>query len=163
MNQVNSRSLAYQTALLQTVKEDLLSGKQVRLQALGWSMLPFIWHKRDTITLAPLSSDSIKVGRIVFAQMGSGRYVVHRISRIMGTRIELRGDGNPYQEEYVHPDTIFGELVEINRNGKVIKYDDVLWNMVRYVWPSNSVVRRILLYLYRVFVLRKTWEEMRIR
>lgn len=81
----------------------------------------------------------------------------------MGTRIELRGDGNPYQEEYVHPDTIFGELVEINRNGKVIKYDDVLWNMVRYVWPSNSVVRRILLYLYRVFVLRKTWEEMRIR
>lgn len=112
---------APQASLLDNIKTDLLEGRSVRLQAKGWSMLPMIWNERDTLVLDPISQEQLKVGMIVFAQTGSGRYIIHRIARIVGTRIELRGDGNPYQEEYVHPQTVFGELVEVQQKNRCLK------------------------------------------
>lgn len=143
-----------QASLLENIKADLLAGRRVKLQARGWSMLPMIWNDRDNLILAPIDRDKLSVGQIVFAQTGSGRYIVHRIVRIVGTRVELRGDGNPYQEEYVHPQTIIGELVAVERKGKLLKKGDCLWTMTERLWPRSGNLRRVLLYVYkRLFVM----------
>ena len=117
-------------------------------------MLPMIWNERDTLVLAPISREQLKVGMIVFAQTGSGRYIIHRIARIVRTRIELRGDGNPYQEEYVHPQTIFGELVEIQQKNRCLRKGDWRWRAYALLWPKNGNIRRILLFFYRRLFLR---------
>ena len=143
-----------QASLLDNIKADLLEGRSVRLQAKGWSMLPMIWDERDTLVLAPISREQLKVGMIVFAQTGSGRYIIHRIARIVGTRIELRGDGNPYQEEYVHPQTVFGELVEVQQKNRCLKQGDWRWRAYALLWPKNGNIRRILLFFYKRLFLR---------
>lgn len=145
---------APQSPLLDNIKADLLDGRSVRLQAKGWSMLPMIWNERDALVLAPISQEQLKVGMIVFAQTGSGRYIIHRIARIVGTRIELRGDGNPYQEEYVHPQTVFGELVEVQQKNRCLKQGDWRWRAYALLWPKNGNIRRILLFFYRRLFLR---------
>ena len=145
---------APQAPLLDNIKTDLLEGRSVRLQAKGWSMLPMIWNERDTLVLDPISQEQLKVGMIVFAQTGSGRYIIHRIARIVGTRIELRGDGNPYQEEYVHPQTVFGELVEVQQKNRCLKKGDWRWRAYALLWPKNGNIRRILLFFYRRLFLR---------
>ena len=145
---------APQAPLLDNIKADLLEGRSVRLQAKGWSMLPMIWDERDTLVLAPISREQLKVGMIVFAQTGSGRYIIHRIARIVGTRIELRGDGNPYQEEYVHPQTVFGELVEVQQKNRCLKQGDWRWRAYALLWPKNGNIRRILLFFYKRLFLR---------
>ena len=145
---------APQSSLLDNIKADLLEGKSVKLQAKGWSMLPMIWNERDTLVLAPISQEQLQVGMIVFAQTGSGRYIIHRIARIVGTRIELRGDGNPYQEEYVHPQTVFGELVEVQQKNRCLKQGDWRWRAYAFLWPKNGNIRRILLFFYKRLFLR---------
>ena len=145
---------APQSSLLDNIKADLLEGKSVKLQAKGWSMLPMIWNERDTLVLAPISQEQLQVGMIVFAQTGSGRYIIHRIARIVGTRIELRGDGNPYQEEYVHPQTVFGELVEVQQENRCLKKGDWRWRAYALLWPKNGNIRRILLFFYKRLFLR---------
>ena len=129
-----------QASLLDNIKADLLEGRSVRLQAKGWSMLPMIWDERDTLVLAPISREQLKVGMIVFAQTGSGRYIIHRIARIVGTRIELRGDGNPYQEEYVHPQTVFGELVEVQQKNRCLKQGDWRWRAYALLWAPEMLL-----------------------
>lgn len=141
-------------ALFARLLEQINEGRKVTIRATGWSMLPLIWDDRDTITLGPLSEDSIQVGRIVLAQLGTGRYVVHRITKIQGSRIVLRGDGNPYQEEYVHQDKILGELVGINRAGKLLTPNSFVWKVCTCFWPNHSFVRRAILFVYRRLIVR---------
>lgn len=131
------------------------SGRSVVIRAKGWSMLPLVWDDRDTITLSPLTADSIRVGRIVLAQMGSGRYVVHRIVRIKGDRVELRGDGNPYQIEYVHREKVLAEMTAVRRAGKELNSASPLWKVITHLWPANGFLRRVLLFGYRRLVIRK--------
>ncbi len=143
-------------SLFSRLLEQINQGRKVTIRATGWSMLPLIWDDRDTITLGPLSENSIKVGNIVLAQLGNGRYVVHRITKIKNSRIVLRGDGNPYQEEYVHQEKILAELVSINRAGKIIDRNSLSWKLCTLLWPNHGFTRRVILFIYRRLVVRPT-------
>lgn len=149
--------------LFEKIREQIREGRRVTIRAKGWSMLPLIWDDRDTLTLGPLSEDTFKCGRIVLAQLGTGRYVVHRICQIKGERYCLRGDGNPYQEEYVHHDRVYAELVSIKRNGKVLDRGSCFWRLCTWLWPKHGFVRRALLFMYRrVFVRPATRQPRRL-
>lgn len=145
----------------QELRARINEGRQVRIRAKGWSMLPLIWDDRDVIVLGPLAPDSIRVGRIVLAQLGTGRYVVHRITSIKGSRLTLRGDGNPYQEEYVHEDKVLAELVTVTRNGRDYTARDIQWKLTTWFWPSNGFIRRVILFFYRRLIVRPASVEPR--
>lgn len=134
--------------------EQMHQGKEVRMRAKGWSMLPLIWDDRDVLYLVAPREGSISCGRIVLAQLGDGRYVLHRIAAIQGSRLLLRGDGNPYQEEYVHRDKVLGELVGVRRNGKQLSPKSFLWRAITLLWPKNGFIRRAILFAYRRMVVR---------
>lgn len=145
----------------QELRTRINEGRQVRIRAKGWSMLPLIWDDRDVIVLGPLTERSIQVGRIVLAQLGTGRYVVHRITAIKGSRLTLRGDGNPYQEEYVHVDKVLGELVKVTRDGQDYSPQDIQWRLTTWLWPSHGFLRRVILFFYRRLVVRPSTNKPR--
>ncbi|MDO4692985.1 MAG: S24 family peptidase [Porphyromonadaceae bacterium] len=131
------------------ILKDLEQGKRVTIFAKGWSMLPMIWQKRDTLLLAPLTKDSISQGRIVLAQLSDKRFVIHRIAKMQGDRLTLRGDGNPYQIEQCTKAQVLAELVGVTRNGKMLLQGTIRWRLFEHLWPSHPLARRILLRIYR--------------
>lgn len=133
------------------VLRDLSSGRRVTLRATGWSMLPMIWHQRDTLTLGALADDSIRVGNILLVRLSEQRYVIHRLTKIEGETLTLRGDGNPYQIERCRPDEVLAELVAIERNGRILTKAMPRWRLFERFWPKRPWVRRVLLRLYRDF------------
>lgn len=143
------------------VREMLASGRKVVIRAKGWSMLPLIWDDRDSITLAPLTEASFAIGRVVLAQMGDRRYIVHRIAGIKGERFTLRGDGNPYQYEYCHRDQLVAELVAVCRDGQDIELGSARWRRFQRLWPSNGFLRRACLFIYRRLFVRP-WQAKQV-
>nr|WP_311471701.1 S24/S26 family peptidase [uncultured Porphyromonas sp.] len=131
----------------------LASGKRVKIRAKGSSMLPLIRDTRDTIVLSALSEDSIQVGRLLLVRIPQG-YALHRVERIEGHIITLRGDGNPYQREQCTPDQVLAEATAILRGKKVIELGSRLWWCYEHLWPKHNFIRRLCLALYRRTLLR---------
>ncbi len=135
------------------IANGILSGRKVLLSARGWSMLPMIWDRRDNLLIAPLTEDSISVGRLLFVRLSSKRYILHRLVAIDGNRLTLRGDGNPYQREECDRSEVIGELIAVERNGKILELGSDAWDYFDRFWPKNDFIRRCLLYAYkRLFV-----------
>ena len=131
----------------------LASGKRVKIRAKGSSMLPLIRDTRDTIVLSALSGDSIQVGRLLLVRIPQG-YALHRVERIEGHIITLRGDGHPYQREQCTPDQVLAEATAILRGKKVIELGSRLWWCYEHLWPKHNFIRRLCLALYRRTLLR---------
>ncbi len=139
------------------VADAVLGGRKVLLTARGWSMLPMIWDKRDKLLLAPITEDSISVGRLLFVRLSSMRYVLHRVEQVNGNRIVLRGDGNPYQREECDKNEVIAELIVVERDGKIIELGSDTWERYECYWPKNGFIRRCLLFLYRRIFVYKSW------
>ncbi len=140
------------------IAESILSGRKVLLMARGWSMLPMIWDKRDKLLLAPITEDSIAVGRLLFVRLSSMRYVLHRVEHIEGTCLTLRGDGNPDQREECDKSEVIAELIAVERDGKIIELGSSSWDNYRRFWFRNAFLRRCFLFLYRRLFIYKSWK-----
>ena len=81
------------------VKAQLEAGGQATFRLTGRSMRPFLEHERDHVVVASARGRQIKRGDVVLAQLGDDVYVLHRVWRIEGDNMVLRGDGNPYITE----------------------------------------------------------------
>ena len=80
--------------LIQLVNE----GQRVVLPVKGNSMLPFIIGGRESVEL--VKPETVAVGDVVLAWINGCRFVVHRIIRIEGDKVQLMGDGNLTDDEY---------------------------------------------------------------
>ena len=63
--------------MLGSVKELLAEGQQVIIMTKGFSMLPFIVGKRDSVLLE--KRPSVQPGEIALAEISPGHYVLHRV------------------------------------------------------------------------------------
>lgn len=157
MQQARGRRLIqFNEVAMRQVAQDLADGFRVTIQAAGWSMLPLLWDRRDKLHLAPLTPDSIALGRIVLVCTRPERYIIHRIVSIDGDKLKLRGDGNPSQEEECLRSEVLGELVGIERAGKTYTRGDQLWQRIERYWPSNPLLRRLILAIYKRVFITKT-------
>lgn len=131
--------------LLEEVACLLDEGKEVELMAKGTSMLPFIVGGRDSVILRKEACDSLRPGDIVLARRSPGNYVLHRIVRVDGEKVTLRGDGNLFGTETVGKEDVLGKVVSIiSPSGrKRIPGNAYLWR------KSTPFVRRCFLALYR--------------
>lgn len=94
----------------------LQSGHMVEFAPRGVSMRPFIEGGRDKVILRTCHEP--KVGIIVLAR-ANGTYVLHRIYKIKGEQIILRGDGNLKGQEVCTFEDIIGRVVRMKgRDGK---------------------------------------------
>ena len=92
----------------------LADKKEVRFTPSGISMRPFIEGGRDKVILRTCHQP--KVGIIVLARVNN-TYVLHRIYKIKGEQIILRGDGNLHGQEVCTFEDIIGRVVRMKGRG----------------------------------------------
>ena len=137
-------------AFFQSAVAFINEGKQVQIPAKGNSMLPFIREGKDVIILKKLNKHSIKKGNIVLALQKNERYVVHRIEKVDGDNVTLRGDGNIYAREKCTSQDILAEITAIKRGDKTINKKSIFWFCGKRLWPSSPFMRRVLLKIHRI-------------
>lgn len=133
------------------VCELVAQGHKVSIRPKGVSMRPFLESDRDVAFLA--KPYGVKVGDVVLAELSSGTYVLHRIVKIEGEKVVMRGDGNIRGSEACLLNDVRAVAVGFERKGRYWSVDTSFWKIYSYVWPRLFPIRRLLLALYRIFFL----------
>jgi len=129
---------------------DLLNEyKQACFIVTGMSMWPFICHGRDKAIVEKCDPDKVKKGDIVLLEAVSGRYLLHRITKVLPDGIQTTGDGNCHRDGVFPRSCIRAKIVKIIRKGKVIDCTSVLWRGIFCLWMRMFPVRRYLLAVLR--------------
>lgn len=134
----------------------LETNPRVVLPVKGYSMLPFIIGGVESVEL--VKTDAPAVGDVVLAWINDSRYVVHRIIRIEGDRIQLMGDGNLGGNEFCRPSDVAARAdYVIDRHGRK-RYLYAPWRVrASRLWWALKPIRRIILAVYR-----RTWLKFEI-
>lgn len=123
-------------------------GHTVTLPLRGYSMRPFLEDGRDKALLTAIKEPH--VGDAVLAEISPKHYVLHRIVRIDGQHVTLRGDGNLSDEHCTFTD-IKALAIGFYRKGRDVAdmTDGSKWRTYSWVWMRLYPVRRWLLAFYR--------------
>lgn len=129
-------------------------GHTVTLKLKGFSMRPFLEDGRDKALL--IKATTIRRGDAVLAEVSKGVYVLHRIVRIKGEDVTLRGDGN-LGVEHCKKSDVKGFAIGFYRKGRttIDKTNQLKWIAYSFVWCGLLPIRRYLLALYRRIWIRK--------
>lgn len=134
--------------LLPEVTAMVNEGHTVTLPLRGFSMRPFLEDGRDKALLA--KPTDVSVGDAVLAEVAPGRYVFHRLVKVEGDRVTLRGDGNLGTESCRLSD-IKAKGIAFYRKGRTTpdRIEGRKWRIYSYVWTRLLPIRRYLLFIYR--------------
>lgn len=132
----------------------LNEGHTVTLMLRGYSMRPFLEDKRDKALL--IKPQRPTIGMPVLAEIEEKRFVLHRIVKISGDDVTLRGDGN-ISVEHCKISDIKGEAIGFYRKGrdKMDKTNGLKWIAYSALWTLLLPVRRYLLAILRRTMFRK--------
>lgn len=134
--------------LLPEIVKLLDEGHTVTLRLRGYSMRPFLEDGRDKALLT--KAQNPRVGDPVLAEVAPRHFVLHRIIRINGEDVTLRGDGNLGTEECKLTD-VRGTVIGFYRKGreKLERTDGLKWRCYSWLWTRLFPIRRYLLAFYR--------------
>lgn len=138
--------------LFAEISELLKEGKTVNFKVKGVSMLPFIVGDRDSVSLKALPFEE---GDAVLAQLPSSVYVLHRVLKIEGEQVTLKGDGNLQGTEHCRLEDVRGKVLAVLKKGeKRVEVDTPSYKKRVSRWNSLPyIIRRIYLAIYRRIVL----------
>lgn len=141
-------------AFMQDVAKRFKEGHtSVTFTVYGISMHPFLGSGRDKVVLTPPASPA--VGQVVLAEVLPRRYALHRIIRIEGDTITMRGDGNPLRmTEQFTADKIVGTAEAFIRKGRYVSTNSRKWRCYSAIWQACNPIRRLLLIIYRRIILK---------
>ena len=130
------------------------NGHTATIVARGNSMRPFIEDGRDKLVLGRV--DSIAEGDVVLAEVSEGCFVCHRVDKVAGGMVTMRGDGNVVGTEVFPKEKVRAKLIQVIRNGKTYTLTTSrAWKLYSAIWPRLLPVRRYLLAFYRLFWLHQ--------
>ena len=129
-------------------------GHRATIVARGNSMRPFIEDVRDKLVFGQV--DSLSVGDVILAEVTKGHFVCHRIERLEGDVVTMRGDGNVVGTETFPRSQVRAKLVQVVRKGKTYTLaTSSTWKVYSAIWPKLLPIRRYLLALYRLLWLHQ--------
>ena len=140
-----TRKMANEVFLPQVVQL-LREGHSVTLPLRGRSMRPFLEDGRDKALLEAVKEPP-RVGDAVLAEVSPGRFVLHRIVKIEGENVTLRGDGNIGTES-----CRIGDIRALARaffrkgRDKADSTSGLKWRFYSWWWTRLLPVRRYLLF-----------------
>ena len=128
-------------------------GHTVTLRLRGYSMRPFLEDNRDKALLS--KAINTQLGDVVLAETSPKHFVLHRVVKINGDNVTLRGDGNLGTEQCKLSD-IKGFAIGFYRKGreKMDKTNGLKWRTYSFLWCTLLPIRRYLLAFYRRIWLR---------
>ncbi len=144
-------------AYVGVLKELVENGHEVSLKVEGWSMSPFLIHRRDTVYFRR-PHRKLRRGDVVFYRRATGQYVMHRICRIRREGFYLVGDAQQEIEGPLEESQIFALITAVERKGKRIGPRDPWWLFFAGPWLWLIPLRRRILNAYGK-LLRKGRKE----
>src|SRR5574344_2306828 len=148
-NDIATKSLKIPNAvILPEVIKLIDEGHTVTLRVKGFSMRPFLENGRDKALLA--KAENPQVGDAGLAEIRPKFYVLHRIIKIYGENVTLRGDAN-LSNEHCNISDIKGKAIGFYRKGRerLDKTDGKEWLAYSWIWMHLYPIRRYLLAIYR--------------
>lgn len=123
--------------LFADVEEIVSGGGHIRLRVKGGSMRPFLRDGRDVAELAPVDRAALRRGMVVLFRH-QGHHILHRIRRIDGDRLTIKGDGNYRVTELSTRENVAAQVVSIMRDGREIRYRSLRWRLLtaRSLWKK---------------------------
>lgn len=110
-----------------SVEEMIEGGTSVEIRVKGFSMRPFLRNGRDTVTLAPIAPEDLRVGMVVLFRH-AGAHILHRIRAIDGDRLTIEGDGNYRITESATRGDVVGYVSAVTlEGGGAFGYDSWRW------------------------------------
>ena len=103
--------------------------RSVRIRVAGRSMEPFLKNGKDFITLSALPARyRFRKGDVLLFLYGS-QYVVHRLHRIHGQTLYMKGDHQNHWE-IIHPEDVRGWVSCVQlANGRRVQARSLLWKL----------------------------------
>ncbi len=121
-------------ACCQLIAEVVSASGEAHLKVNGTSMLPSVWPG-DVATVKRCGITGLRPGHIVLYSR-NGALTAHRLLRVAGNQLLLRGDSRSSLDPPVHTDQLVGLVSAVHRNG-------------RFLNPDQSVQQRILAFMLR--------------
>lgn len=126
--------------LLPEIIKLLNEGHTVTLQLRGFSMRPFLEDKREIYN----------IGEPVLTEISPRHYVLHRIIKIEGEDVTLKGDGNLTTESCKMKDIKAIAVGFYRKSHQTLdRIDGRKWRIYSAIWTALSPCRRYLLAFYR--------------
>ena len=142
----NTRELAPEVLVPQLLAVMEEAGT-VPLVISGYSMTPFLAHKRDTVYLSKIDR-SLKRGDMVFYRRDSGAYILHRVYRVENETFTFVGDAQTQLEPGIRPDQTLALVTAVRRKGKLLRKGSFWWDFFEKVWIRMVPVRPGVLKAY---------------
>lgn len=118
--------------LMPVIKKSLAEGKPVRFASTGSSMVPFIYNG-DEIELIPVNEELNRCD-IVLLEKEPKKYILHRIVKIEGEEIFLRGDAQSKAEGPFDMQNAIGIAGISYRKLKRREHTRGFWRFAGKVW-----------------------------
>lgn len=132
--------------IIPEIKAMIDEGRVVTFRVRGRSMRPMIEGDRDSVVLVPCT-DEVKVNDIILAEVSPKRYVLHRIIKVDGDTLTMRGDGNLIGTETFRRSDVIGRAEAFIRKGKRLNMDSRRWKVYSFFWTRLLPLRRYLLFI----------------
>ena len=141
--------------MMEEIRTLVSDGKTVSLTVRGNSMNPMIVDRRDSMTLGPWKDSDLRRGCVALVRDKRGEYLIHRIIHRNGNQLTLLGDGNIRITEKADIDDVIAIMHSLERKGRTITTDSILWKTYSWAWMFLEPVRRWPLGLWRRLSLRQ--------
>ena len=120
---------------------------------IGYSMMPLLQKKKDIIEIRKAPGRYKKYDVVLYNR--DGRYILHRILKVLPDRYIIAGDHNTFLDPPVTDDMILGFMTRVVRNGKDITPDNFWYKVYVHLWCDFYPIRVFLLrtkaFVYRCF------------
>lgn len=134
--------------LSQLLLLQLEHGGRANLVVTGYSMHPFLRHRRDSVMLIP-PPEMLKRGDLILYKRKSGQYVLHRIVKKPRNGAFVCSGDNQWEPERVCADQVVALVHSYNRGGKKFRADSVWCRLYVFAWVAMFPIRRPILALRR--------------
>ena len=141
--------------MMEEIRTLVSDGKTVSLTVRGNSMNPMIVDRRDRMTLGPWKDADLRRGCVALVRDKRGEYLIHRIIHRKGEHLTLLGDGNIKITEEADTTDVIAIMHSLERKGRIITTDSLLWKTYSLIWMFLEPVRRWPLGLWRRMFMRQ--------
>lgn len=121
----------------------------------GVSMQPMLRQKRDTVVIRPPQGRLHRLD-VALYRRNNGKYVMHRIVRVLPDGYVIRGDNCFFDETDITDREIIGVLTAFVRKGKEHAATDRLYRLYARLWVRFYPLRRVL-HVCKGFLTEGLW------
>ena len=127
----------------------------------GVSMQPMLRQERDRVLVRPVRR-RLQRYDVALYRYPSGKYVLHRVIRVLPQGYVIRGDNCYLDETHVTDAMILGVLDGVIRDGKTISARALRYRLYARVWVWSYPVRKSYRWL-KGFLTEGIWAHFRIK